>query len=230
MDENQLDGMNPRQDAGVAVDANAEDARVAARRRFLKGVAGAAPVLMTLSSRPVLACYCTSASAAMSGSLSISSSHTARKVRCYGRTPGYWKTSNHFPWPSPYKTGNYTGKNGTATPTLKNGSQTGSPTMFHSVFPGSKYANQSFLQILVNGHWSNPAPTTSNQQNALARHLVAGVLNLAAGFWPSNIIPLQQLIDMYIQIIEQNKGYYLVNGGGKMYIDDAIAYLINMME
>lgn len=67
------------------------------RRRFLQGGLAAAPVLMTLVSRPVLAQQCTTPS----GFVSLNASTAGRGVACLGRTPGYWK--NHAGWPAPYQ-------------------------------------------------------------------------------------------------------------------------------
>jgi hypothetical protein len=69
----------------------------ATRRRFLQGGLAAAPVLMTLVSRPVLAQQCTTPS----GYVSLNASTAGRGVACLGRTPGYWK--NTTAWPPPYK-------------------------------------------------------------------------------------------------------------------------------
>jgi hypothetical protein len=63
----------------------------------LQGGLAAAPVLMTLVSRPVLAQQCTTPS----GYVSLNASTAGRGVACSGRTPGYWK--NTTAWPSPYK-------------------------------------------------------------------------------------------------------------------------------
>ncbi len=69
------------------------------RRRLLQGGLAAAPVLMTLVSRPVLAQQCTTPS----GFVSINASTAGRGVACLGRTHGYWKThTNPGEWPSPY--------------------------------------------------------------------------------------------------------------------------------
>src|ERR1700676_124928 len=93
------------------------------RRRFLQGVLAAAPVLMTLVSRPVLALQCTTPS----GYVSLNASTTGRGVTCLGRTPGYWKHTTT--WPVPYK------------PT----------TTFNSVFTGPKHYSDvtTLLDVLT---------------------------------------------------------------------------------
>jgi hypothetical protein len=68
------------------------------RRRLLQGALGAAPVLMTLVSRPVLAQTCTTPS----GFVSTNASHPGAAV-CSGNGPTYW-FNNQGIWPDPYKT------------------------------------------------------------------------------------------------------------------------------
>ena len=58
----------------------------ATRRRFLQGGLAAAPVLMTLVSRPVLAQQCTTPS----GYVSLNASTAGRGVACTGHQPAYW--------------------------------------------------------------------------------------------------------------------------------------------
>jgi hypothetical protein len=56
------------------------------RRRLLQGGLAAAPVLMTLVSRPVLAQQCTTPS----GYVSLNASTAGRGVACTGHSPEYW--------------------------------------------------------------------------------------------------------------------------------------------
>ena len=55
------------------------------RRRLLKGAVGASPIILAVSSKPVLAGWCT-----VSGFLSGNLSNHHMKT-CGGRSPGYWK-------------------------------------------------------------------------------------------------------------------------------------------
>ena len=55
------------------------------RRQLLRGASGAAPILMTLASRPVTAAVCTPASSFAS----INASRPDKQYDCAGRTPGY---------------------------------------------------------------------------------------------------------------------------------------------
>lgn len=77
------------------------------RRRFLKGAGIAAPaVIMTVSSKPVLARHCT-----VSGTLSGNLSDPDHDHFCAGRTPGYW--ANHGDdWPHPYTPGRCDSRHG----------------------------------------------------------------------------------------------------------------------
>jgi hypothetical protein len=56
------------------------------RRRLLRGGLGAAPVLMTLASRPVGATVCTTGSAFAS----LQPSGTLQTTQCTGHSPSYW--------------------------------------------------------------------------------------------------------------------------------------------
>ena len=73
-----------------------------ARRRVLRGAFGAAPVVMSVASRPVLGqVACVSASA----SVSLNASGLPRAVTlCSGLTPEQWK-ERASEWPSPYQAG-----------------------------------------------------------------------------------------------------------------------------
>ncbi len=66
------------------------------RRNLLRGAIGAAPVMLTLVSRPVIGASCTSASAFGS----INASRPGPVPSCSGRSPGYWK--NNASWPAGY--------------------------------------------------------------------------------------------------------------------------------
>src|SRR6266705_5594656 len=75
-------------------------APVAGRRRLLRGGLAAAPVLLTLVSRPVLAQQCTTPS----GYVSLNASTAGRGVACSGHLPSYWANPLNFgQWPSGYK-------------------------------------------------------------------------------------------------------------------------------
>ena len=70
----------------------------AIRRRLLQGGLSAAPVLMTIVSRPVLGQQCQTPSAALSGNISAPASRVAV---CSGQQPNWW-VSNTDAWPAPF--------------------------------------------------------------------------------------------------------------------------------
>ena len=102
-------------------------APVAGRRRLLRGGLAAAPVLMTLVSRPVLAQQCTTPS----GFVSANASTAGRGVTCSGHTPEYW-VSHTDSWPgqgsNKYKTNDKFKKY--FSPDLS-----GSPTLIEALAP-----------------------------------------------------------------------------------------------
>ncbi len=93
---------NQKQDQDQAVQPAATSAppltpRGAARRRFAKSGAAVSGVLLTVASRPGMACtICTTPSGYLSGNLR--SGHSTQNLVCSGVSPGYWK--NHSSWPA----------------------------------------------------------------------------------------------------------------------------------
>lgn len=175
------------------------------RRRLLQGGLGAAPVLMTLVSRPVLGGdgggigQC----AAPSGFASMPTSQHGQPQLCLGRSPGYWK--NHQDWPAPYYA--YETKWHDAT-------------LFKAYFVPSPYPWQTtFLEVLNLGG----GPPTD-----VARHVVATALNIARGWIPAAVLSLARL-----QVIWQEfmtKDYFEPTAGVKWYHDDITDYLKSTMD
>ncbi len=93
------------------------------RRQLLRG-ALAAPVLMAVASKPVLAGQLCAPSGFASGNTSSVDNPTA----CNGWSPGYWK-AKPSKWPSPYR------------PTTK----------FHDVFDGSYFGSKTMMDVLELG-------------------------------------------------------------------------------
>lgn len=96
-----------------------------ARRRLLQGALAAAPVLLTVASKPVLAGQMCAPSGFASGNVSTSDQPTA----CNGWSPGYWKAKPGTQWPSPYSPGQ----------------------KFHSVFAGSYFGTKTMKEVLGMG-------------------------------------------------------------------------------
>jgi len=85
------DRTSPERDS-PATETARDDSRLERRRRLLKGGLGAAPVLMSLASRPVLGAdrLCTPSGMFSGGSL------PAEMPSCEGCTPGFWKVEPHI--------------------------------------------------------------------------------------------------------------------------------------
>lgn len=154
----------------------AEDSqpRLASRRRLLRGGL-AAPVLMTVASRPVMAQDCTTSSA----HTSLSGSRQVATVPCSGRTPAYWISQSN----------SQTVKQ---TAYLMEARGAGQPAAtFGSVFSNAYgYGDMTLLQVLQAGQ-------SSFDKAGLAAHLVAAVLNAQAGFTPPSILSVAKAQDIW---------------------------------
>ena len=169
----------------------------AGRRRLLQGGLAAAPVLMTLVSRPVLAQVQTP-SAFCSGN---TSTPVGAALTSSGQSPGYWKQPQHFgAWPPPYYpttgTGAGHGQAGFSTAGVAGGSQ---PTLFDSVFT-PHYPDKTLLDVLELG---------GGPPNDVARHAVAVLLNVAAGWTP--VITVKTVKEIWSEYI--TKGYFEPTAG-----------------
>jgi hypothetical protein len=128
----------------------------ASRRRLLQGGLAAAPVLMTLVSRPVLAVQCTTPS----GYVSLNASTAGRGVNCTGHTPAYWANPVNFSqWPPGF------------IPQVPPGPL----TRFNAQFEPDLPMNPTLLAVL--GFTGSPT-------NDVARYVSAALLNAAAGLTP----------------------------------------------
>ena len=160
-----------------------EERTLTNRRRLLRGGLGAAPLLLTLVSRPALGGQwrttvtkgggvCKGGCFTPSGFVSMPTSQHGKPTYCSGRTPGYWKQQQHFSsWVPPYYP---------TTVSWPGGHQA---TKFTDVFYGasSPYPSATtFLQVL--GMQGGPP-------NDVARHIVAAVLYCAAGWTPVLTVP-----------------------------------------
>jgi hypothetical protein len=171
----------------------------AGRRRLLQGGLAAAPVLMTLVSRPVLAQrtgLCTSPS----GFVSLNASTSGRVVACTGRSPTFWAGGSQSgnQWPFPYQ------------------SMTPRPnTLFNTVFASyDPYLNKSLLDVVK-------FPAGSAAPDNVARDIVASYLNALAGLTP----PLTALVvkDIWAEFIQS--GFFAPSSGGHWNAAEIIEYL-----
>jgi hypothetical protein len=176
----------------------------ASRRRLLQGGLAAAPVLMTLVSRPVLAqSTCTTPS----GYVSANASTAGRGVACLGRTPGYWKQSQHFDdWRPPYYPTNVPGPGGHKA------------TLFDSVF-APHYPKKTLLDVL------DPQVVGGGPPNDVARHIVAAMLNVAAGWAPVLTVPVVKA--MWSEYL--NTGTFSPSSGASWNHGELMDYLLTTM-
>jgi hypothetical protein len=175
----------------------------ASRRRLLQGALASAPVLMTLVSRPVLAQQCTTPS----GYVSANASTAGRGVACTGRTPGYWKQSQHFSsWTPPYY------------PTTVPGPGGHNATLFDSVFH-PHYPQKTLLDVL------EPQVVGEGPPNDVARYVVATLLNVAAGWVPVLTVPVVKA--MWSEYI--TTGSFSPSSGAHWNHDELVDYVLTTM-
>jgi hypothetical protein len=130
---------------------------------------------------------------------SINASRPGGTVYCSGRTPGYWKS--HTPWPSPYKA---------------SGSHA---TQFDAVFGSvGGYPGMSLLAALNLG---------AGGKDALARHIVAALLNAAQGWTPATILSATLVKAIWTSYV--TKGYYSPTAGVNWNADQIVTWLLSTM-
>lgn len=182
------------------------------RRRLLRGGLGAAP-LMTLLSRPALGGggggwggggQCTTPS----GFVSMPTSQHGKTQTCSGRTPGYWKQSQHFgDWKPPFYP--------TTTKYHK-------ATKFNQYFNPTPYSSGTTFLDVLNLQGGPP--------DDVARHIVATALNIAAGWVPVLTLPvIQGIWTQYMNTGGGTAGYFEPTAGVKWYHDDIVNYLLSTM-
>ncbi len=181
------------------------------RRRLIKGVAGATPLLMTVASRPVLGAQCTP-SAWVSGNLS---DHGHEKMSCGGRSPGYWKTAARRWRRTGYHPGTCTMKHHGICRTYNNDG-----TPFHSsrrggVFAGGFYGDRTLMQVLWLDGGADPYQ--------LGAHIVAALLNAASN--PGYGMSVADVQDMYRQL--EFKGFYQPSSGEPMTTQECVLFIQN---
>ncbi len=188
--------------SGPEAQPDDQHAHRADRRRLLQGGLAAAPVLLTLVSRPVLGQQCTSMSGMMSGNTSSPGKHL---VVCTGFTPGYWKQEQHFSsWPSPY------------IPKTVQGVGDSKATKFHPCFAGSQFGSKTLLEVLD--------PSTADRAG-LGRHIVAALLNAQSGRTP--VLTVAAVKTIWGECTA--KGCYEPTAGVRWYPQDIVAYLKTTM-
>jgi len=180
------------------------------RRRVIQGGLAAAPLLMTLLSRPVLgAVPCTTCS----GFVSLPTSTPRAPILCSGHTPEYWADPLNFgSWAAtPY------------FPDTSTGTPPHTPTLFNFVFPSPQIYPSTTTLVDVLG-----APVGPN--DLVARYIVAALLNDAAGLappLPSNVV--QGIWREYATSGGGASGFFEPTAGVQWFQADIVRYLQSTM-
>ena len=126
---------------------------------------------------------------------------------CTGRTPGYWKQTHHFDeWPLPY------------APVSEPSSGT-TASVFHGVgFNGSHFETMTLVQVLSEGG-------NAGHFVALGRHIVAALLNAAAGKTP--VLTVGMVLDIWNEYAA--RGYYEPTAGVQWDEEQIVTYLKSTM-
>lgn len=199
---------------------------ISTSRRRLTGAGLGVSAIFTLASRPVLAAQCTSASSAASGNLSQHGTPT----QCTGRTPGYWKVSQHGEnWPALYTQGTCNEKGGGKG----NGGCSESPenwaggTAFHPEFFGIKFKigdkSLSMNQVMI---LNNSTYLNITDDHNLGSHIVAALLNAASGK-TDGVLTVATVKAMWSEC--QIKGYFEPMAGAKWTPAQVVTYLQSTM-
>jgi hypothetical protein len=170
----------------------ARQAALVARRRILRGGLSVAPVLMASAPRSVMA---GTACVPASSFASINASRPDLLFNCSGTSPGYWKNPMNFSqWPSPFT------------------AQGSAPTSFDAVFGAAGgYPGLSLRAVLE---------LQGGGRDALARHIVAALLNAQKGLTPSNVLSVSLVKAVWTSFV--TKGYYEPTAGIKWYADSSV--------
>lgn len=194
----------------TAEDARDVNQKVDKSRRAFAKVGVAAPVIITLASRPALGSGgpgtlgdCFSPSKALSKNTSLSGG----APQCEGQSPGYWKNSMRT-FPSPL----------TRT------------TLFHPLFAEGAYVGNSFKKLVGSNYVSmtldevlNLGGTTDKQM--VAFHVVAALLNFYEGWVDKNAITDQGIKDIWAEYAAD--GSYSPVASVNWLAADIKSYLIN---
>ncbi len=185
------------------------------RRGFTKSGLALSGVILTLASRPVMACTCKSPSGFLSGNVSASGT----PQECNGLSPGYWGNKPED-WPSPYKAGTCTG-------TVKvcnhpDNWTTKDATLFKAVFNcnnyGAIYSEYTMFQVVWLGGGGDP--------DQLGAHIIAALLNARKGLTP--VLTEAQVINMFN---EWNlNGYFEPTASVKWYGADIVEYIVSTFD
>jgi len=164
------------------------------RRRLLRGGLSAAPVILTVASRPVMAAGAAGRCTTASAFASINASRPSTTTVCGGHGPDYWKDPTCYPhWPP------------SCVPIGQNA------TTFDSYFGSSGgYPGRTLLQVLA---------MTGGGKDAVARHCVAALLNASKGLTPANVLSVTTVKSVWHSFV--TRGYYEPTAGVRWYANSA---------
>lgn len=177
-----------------------EENRQHTRRRFIRGVGVAVPVIMTIRSSSALSAQCFAPSAAASIAL-LHSRLDREQAVCLGRSPGFWKNAarpchpNHNFWVT----------------------AGGEGVLFSTIF-GSGFPGKTLKDVLG---------LKGNQNyEALGRHLAAAYLNHQIVWVPDTVLSIQDLIDMW----NGRAGSYSPTAGVTWGAAQIVTYLVTTFD
>lgn len=156
-----------------SVDKQALDAR---RRLLLRGGLGAAPVVLSMASGPVIAGQAYTASTKASAPLSGA---TRGQYACNGKSPKTWCTKSG---------GKYVGWPAACTPGVTKYHGSGSCQV-----AGSQCSPKTHTTIINTYCGINGAASDTTALNKLAAHCSASLLNCAQGLVPAQILTKNQI-------------------------------------
>ncbi|HQT29846.1 MAG TPA: hypothetical protein PLE48_03275 [Thiobacillus sp.] len=199
-------------------DASSPETVDQSRRKLAGGAIGATAIL-TLASRPVLAGVCESPSAAFSGNMS----QHGTPITCSGLSPGYWKEKPNK-WPVSYDPGSCSNQ----CNQVENWS---AGTLFHPLFSGDNFiayvdggrmavlTSLSMMQVMQMSNGNNPWDL-SDPDN-LGAHIVAALLNAAAGLTP--VLSESDVTNMWREW--ESQGYFEPVAGVKWKSKEIVDYI-----
>ncbi len=197
-----MDSKKPLHDGAAPADAEAVRA---SRRRFVRGGLASAPVLLSVVSRPVSATGCSAASSFAS----VNMSRGPTTYTCGGLTPGYWKQPCKFwDWPTTYIP-SATLVTCTGTDANYNPPANTTATLFDTVFGANGgYPGKTLVDVLS-------LPGNDYGRDALARHIVAALLNATKGITPSQVLSVLTVKNIWSSFV--TLGYYAPTSGVMWY-------------
>lgn len=212
--------MSNRDQNDVASTQQPVVAAAASRRKLLKLGAGMAPVLMAFASRSAFACHSTTPSAFGS----VCNSRPELLQSSSGHSPSYWASNNCQTWPIPYyrtdvcqtsKSSKSKGKGDDDdddddghSKSCRKKNVAIAATTFKSAFGlvGPFKDSTTLLDVLQGDN---------SGSKAVARAVVAALLNAQSGQTPSNILSVSDVIGIWREYI--SVGYFEPVGGIKWY-------------